>query len=152
MLAVASTNKSAESAKRLHENLKNCWPVAYQEREPPGQLYQTPAPHAQSITFRCAARKTLCLPYALVEVGGCAREEQEGICSMATGLPETKTGAQPAILGAWELRANSRLRFQRGADRVRPFCNRSVSMSKTKSGERIRVPPRKNRGRKEEKR
>jgi len=30
VLAVASTNKSPESAKRLHENLKNCWPVASQ--------------------------------------------------------------------------------------------------------------------------
>src|SRR5947208_3211549 len=45
---------------------------------PPGKLYLTNAPHAQSTSFGRAARKTLCLPHALVEVGGCAREEQEG--------------------------------------------------------------------------
>jgi hypothetical protein len=100
VLEVASTNKSAESAKRLHENLKNSWPEAYQKREPPGKLYQTPAPHAQSITFGCAARKTLCLPYALVEVEGCAWEEQEGIRNRATGLPETKNGCAASDFGS----------------------------------------------------
>ena len=88
MLEVAFTNKSVESAKRLHENLKNYRSVAYQEIEPPGKLYQTPAPHTQSIIFGCATRKTLCLPYALVVVGGCAREEQEGNMKQGHWAPQ----------------------------------------------------------------
>jgi hypothetical protein len=72
-----------------------------------------------------------------LHTGGPAREYEAG--SLVS--PRPKTGAQPAILGVWELGANSRppvctALSQRGADRVRPFCKRSVFMSRTESGER----------------
>lgn len=68
------THKSAESAKRLHKNLKDEWPMVHPKREPPGKLYQTIAPHA------------------LVEVGRGAREEQGEDAARPPGSPRPKTG------------------------------------------------------------
>jgi hypothetical protein len=129
VLAVAFINKSAESAIRLLENLKDEWVVASQVKEPPGKLYQTSAPRA--------------------------REEQGGRCSGITRLPETKNGSATNDGGSVGAESEQRLfngyrAIQRGDDWLRPFCSRSVSMNRTESGERSRARHRKSRDTKEE--
>jgi hypothetical protein len=114
VLAVAFINKSAESAIRLLENLKDEWVVASQVKEPPGKLYQTSAPRAL--------------------------EEHGERCSETTRLPETKNGSATSDGGRVETGSeqppfNVYRAIQRGDDRLRPFCKRSVSMNRTESGE-----------------